>query len=269
MVSVIARVSVTAGCPISSQAAPTTETNGCAASVPLASSVRGWVGSMTMVCADHSGVAIWNGAMRSECLVKRLDGDMCSIPSGRIHHHTASQGTSVVAVGLGPKGTVPAGLAQHSSPLGVGQANAGVHSGRVAAASRAVSTMSLATQNISASPMARVSAFMISISAASLDCMRSRRRLPGVPGSGGDRPSEVNRSAVWSRALHHCRRISGTLVAAQGTPWRRLTASARRATSALLRAVPAAGFHRGAPAAGGAVRGAGERFGERGGGVVR
>src|SRR6185312_4465083 len=54
--SAIARVSVTPGWPISSHAAPTTLTKGWAASVPLASSVRGSRGLITMVCAGHNGV---------------------------------------------------------------------------------------------------------------------------------------------------------------------------------------------------------------------
>ena len=117
--------------------------------------------------------------------------------------------------------------------------------------------------------MARVSAFMISISAASLDCMRSRRRLPGVPGSGGDRPSEVNRSAVWSRALHHCRRISGTLVAAQGTPGGGsplLLVGRRRPYFVRCQQLGFTAAHQQRAELFG---GAGERFGERGGGVVR
>jgi hypothetical protein len=104
----------------------------------------------------------------------------------RVHHHTASHGTSVVEAGFGPYGSVPAGLAQHSSPDGEGVTSAGVHSGS------------------------------------------SSRRLPApaVPGAAGARPS-LNRSTVWSTALHHCRRTSGTLVAAHVMPWRRLTVLTR------------------------------------------
>jgi hypothetical protein len=74
----------------------------------------------------------------------------------------------VVEAGFGPYGSVPAGLAQHSSPDGEGVTSAGVHSGSVDAASIETSTMSLATQNNSAPRMALFSAFMISISVASL-----------------------------------------------------------------------------------------------------
>ena len=41
---------------------------------------------------------------------------------------TASHATSAVACFGGPYGTVPAGLAQHSSPSAAGAATAGVHS---------------------------------------------------------------------------------------------------------------------------------------------
>ena len=180
---------------------------------PITSSVRGAAGLSTAVWAAQSGDWTPNGSRSSGFLVSREEGWICSTPSGRVHHHAASHGTSMWVAG--PKGTTPAGLAQHSRPLGAGAASAGVHSGRLADAPIATSTMSRATQYSWAPRSASASACMTAIASASWRRIRSSRRLPawGDPGGGGLRPSEC-RSTVAARALHPRRRISGTLVAA-------------------------------------------------------
>ena len=104
---------------------PEDRTNSEASGLPWTSSVRGTVGLTISVVPDHSGDRTPKGASRSCRLVKRDATWICSAPSGPT---TASRGTSVVEAGFGSYGTVPAGLAQHSSPDGDGVTSAGVHS---------------------------------------------------------------------------------------------------------------------------------------------
>ena len=79
----MAHVSVTAGWPISNQAAPRMLTNGVASVEPVTSAVRGTSGlSISVGDVTHSGDEIWYATSSSGSLASRDTGSSCKTPSG-------------------------------------------------------------------------------------------------------------------------------------------------------------------------------------------
>ena len=118
--------------------------NGCHPSEPFASSVRGSRESRKTEEAAHNGVLIWSGTSRPGFVVDREAGWICKVPSGRVHHHTASHGTVMLAAPAARR--APYRLVWPNTAVRAGAASAGVHEGRVFAAVIASSTISRVTQ---------------------------------------------------------------------------------------------------------------------------